>query len=283
MSVRFLGVKKLHARVINNTFLYLKRTQFRLHRKSPISILFSRKEDWQPIIEEGLKFSKYKIAFEELTPDNISNFDLVVPLTISDLIHLNDFPYKISTNPIPIPTTKSVLLCDDKFVFNESMVEMGFSQYIPKMGGKHKFPYMVKKRVDVWGVNTHIIHDSQDEAKYKELLDDEDYFTQELVLGNSEYATHILFINGEIAYSLNIKYVFDSEMPIKGQVKQVYLKIEHCPYLELFANILKAIDFNGLCCFNYKVRNKKPLIFEINPRFGGSLGPYFFTFLNHVH
>ncbi len=35
-------------------------------------------------------------------------------------------------------------------------------------------------------------------------------------------------------------------------------------------------------CINYKVVNGQPVIFEINPRFGGSLSLFFFSFLRHL-
>jgi hypothetical protein len=31
------------------------------------------------------------------------------------------------------------------------------------------------------------------------------------------------------------------------------------------------LNFQGLCCFNYKLVDGQPVIFELNPRFGGSL------------
>jgi predicted ATP-grasp superfamily ATP-dependent carboligase len=33
---------------------------------------------------------------------------------------------------------------------------------------------------------------------------------------------------------------------------------------------------------NYKVVRGLPYILEINPRFGGSLTPYFFSFIRHL-
>jgi hypothetical protein len=39
----------------------------------------------------------------------------------------------------------------------------------------------------------------------------------------------------------------------------------------LFAEILKKLDYKGTCCFNFKIEDGAPRIFEINPRFGGSL------------
>jgi predicted ATP-grasp superfamily ATP-dependent carboligase len=43
------------------------------------------------------------------------------------------------------------------------------------------------------------------------------------------------------------------------------------PYPDLFAQILTRLDYEGTACFNYKIANGQPMIFEINPRFGGSL------------
>jgi hypothetical protein len=44
-----------------------------------------------------------------------------------------------------------------------------------------------------------------------------------------------------------------------------------CIYLDLFSEILARLEFEGTACFDYKIVNGKPVIFEINPRFGGSL------------
>jgi predicted ATP-grasp superfamily ATP-dependent carboligase len=56
-----------------------------------------------------------------------------------------------------------------------------------------------------------------------------------------------------------------------------------CSYIDIFSDLLNAIGFEGLCCIDYKVKNGIPYIFEINPRFGGSLSFYFFSFLRHLN
>ncbi|MNC96669.1 hypothetical protein D3C83_141030 [compost metagenome] len=55
-----------------------------------------------------------------------------------------------------------------------------------------------------------------------------------------------------------------------------------CPFLDSFCEILTLLKFEGLCCFNYKIKDSRPLIFEINPRFGGSLCSYFYPFIRHL-
>lgn len=54
------------------------------------------------------------------------------------------------------------------------------------------------------------------------------------------------------------------------------------PFLLLWDRLLDTLGFEGLCCINYKLNNGRPLLLEINPRFGGSLGEYFFAFLRHL-
>ena len=127
-----------------------------------------------------------------------------------------------------------------------------------------------------------MIRGHEDELQVLEQLNGPEFFRQEIVPGRHEFATHILFAKGKIVKSLNIMYEFESSSPIKGQDRPLYQVIHGCPYLDLFARILKSIGFQGLCCVNYKVAGGRPHILEINPRFGGSLAPYFFSFIRHL-
>jgi hypothetical protein len=40
---------------------------------------------------------------------------------------------------------------------------------------------------------------------------------------------------------------------------------------DVFTRILRRLDYVGVACFDYKVRDGKPLIFELNPRLGASM------------
>ena len=279
MEIKFKKLKILNAKIGRILFYGLKRFQFQLTFPKKKKILFSNKEDWADSIKMGLKFTNYTVTFEKFSRDNIVNYDLVIPLTIEDLLFLNEVKDLVKNNPIPIPKKESILLCDNKFLFNQMLINKGFEKYIPKMNGNIHYPYILKKNVDIFGNNSHIIYNSLDEKKHSKILIDSNYFKQELISESNEYATHILFKNHKIIYALNIKYVFEIEFPIKGKDKPIYTKICSCPYLDLFSSILELIDFEGLCCFNYKISNDIPKIFEINPRFGGSLARYFIAFL----
>ena len=251
------------------------------HQKS-LRILFTGKPDWAADITKGFIGSPHTIEFGSLASHPAGDFDLVVPLQISGLIEARQRPDLLAKNPIPIPTEECILLCDDKRKFSQTLIEKGFGTYIPKLCSVCDPPYILKKRIGSWGKECWMVHDRQEEAAVRDQVNDPAFYRQEIIRGRSEFATHILFANDRIVKSLDIRYEFDTDIPIKGQDKALYTVIGKCHFLNLFASILRSIGFEGLCCVNYKIVDGRPYIFEINPRFGGTLCPYFFSFIRHL-
>ena len=248
-----------------------------------MKILFSNsKKDWIPLIKKGFELIHHEIFFAELMSSDIKSFDLIVPLTIQDLNYLNQIPGLIANNAIPIPTIASILLCDNKYLLNKALVIKGFSDFIPKIGITYQYPYVLKKRIDEWGQNSHLIFNKQQEQLFLVNLIHPDYFVQEYIAGAIEYAGHILFKNKKIVHSITIKHTHETDIYIRGKDKSISSAVFDCPYLELFSSMLIAIGFEGLCCIDYKVINNQPFILEINPRFGGSLCGLFFSFIEHL-
>jgi hypothetical protein len=247
---------------------------------SKLRILFSKKDDWEYYIRDGFRYTGHILSFEEFSLECIQNHDLIIPLTVPDLKLLSEFRTTIISNKIPIPTIESICLCDNKERFNNTLVENNFEKYIPKVSARLRYPYILKKKEDAWGKNSHIIFSIQEEQQYKNLLSSPDYFVQMLIPGEREYATHLLYTEGRIVNSLTIEYLFDTEYYIKGKDKPLSTqKIEKRCYLDIFSSILRLVGFEGLCCFNYKIVDNRPIIFEINPRFGGSLSSHFYSFI----
>lgn len=278
-----MNILKTNASITNKLFSISETLNSFLLPTRPMKILFSSFPGWEEDIRNGFRFTKHEIAFGQFFPENIGNYDLIVPLTLSDLKYLNTVHHLISDNPIPIPSLESVLLCENKYLLNKTLIAHGFGDFIPPMGGSLGYPYVLKKKVDECSNSVHIILDAQQEKKFSHLLTYPDYFCQKFIIGCDEYATHIIIKNKKIVCSLNVKYVFANETPIKMKSKTIFKQIVYCPYLELFTNILRTIGFEGLCCFNYKVTESRPYIIEINPRFGGSLSPLFFSFIKYLN
>jgi carbamoylphosphate synthase large subunit len=131
-------------------------------------------------------------------------------------------------------------------------------------------------------VHCHLIADQAQEEALSPFLHSPAYFVQAYIPGEREYATHLVFRNKQVVCSLEIEYVFGTQTPIKLQDEFKYTRIRECPHLDLFASVLESIGFEGLCCLNYKYHGGRPWIFEVNPRMGGSLRLFFFSFLRHL-
>ncbi len=245
-------------------------------------LFFPPGHDWEGRIRAGFASTAHEIAFADFTPDNIRQYDLIVPLTIAGLYLLNGFGEAVRKNPIPIPSPESVALCDDKLLLNRTLIASGFGRNIPRLGSGQRYPYMLKKRVDTWGKNSHIITGPADEAALAGKISDPDYFCQECIPGCNEYSTHIVCRDGRIVRSLTLRLRFDQETFIRGRDTDRTRAACDCRFLDLFEQILGTIGLDGLCCFNYKIFKCEAQIFEINPRFGASLAPLFAEFIDYL-
>jgi predicted ATP-grasp superfamily ATP-dependent carboligase len=224
----------------------------------------------------------HHVDFGSIDEDSFQRYDVVVPLSLPAIEEARRRSPRRKF-ALPLPSEESVRLCDDKYAFNQALIKAGFGQYIPKVtqGVALTPPYILKERISSWGDGCYIIRNNDDEEAQLDRINDPGYFCQELIPGTAEFATHILFVDGRIVKALNIKYEFASDTFIKGKDAALFRVVHRCPYLGLLARVLRAIQFEGLCCVNYKVAKGQPFLLEINPRFGGSLAPYFFSFVRH--
>jgi hypothetical protein len=274
-----------------NTYLY--KTAYTLvelclaycYPKKKMRILFSKKNDFmERDIRKTLRFLPHTLTFDTINQQNITEHDLVVPLLIEDVLFLDEVRHLIKDNPIPIPNKESVLLCDDKCLFAQKMTEFGYGEYIPQINSNLPYPFFLKKKIDCGGEHSFLVESlEQEQALLKNISNPDDYFRQEFVSGTSEYSTHIYFNHKRIIRSITLEYMFEKDGSISGKDEKFGVKMHHhCPYLDLFTDILNHMNYEGICCFNYKVIDKKPSIFEINPRFGGNLALYFFSFIRSL-
>jgi predicted ATP-grasp superfamily ATP-dependent carboligase len=277
-----LKLKRWEANINKSRFYASELIRAFFSHRPHLRILFSERPERETFIRKGFRFLPHQLDFDVFTPENISKSDLVIPLTMLDLRNLDQVRHLIQNNPIPIPSLQAVNICDDKYLFCKTLEEKGFGNVIPETGPNLPYPYMLKKKVSEGGYGCYIISNAEEEKELKHVINDPDYFCQQTIEGKNEYATHVFFKDHKIVSSINIKYFFSNDTFVKGKDKSICTKISKCPYLDLFSSILDAIDYEGLCCFNYKVVNGKPLILEINPRFGASLSMFFFSFIRRL-
>jgi carbamoylphosphate synthase large subunit len=169
---------------------------------------------------------------------------------------------------------KIVMLADDKSAFNAFLLDHGYGRFLPRPAEPDEIPFVVKRRRDTGGQHTRLIGDSDERLNWQHLYDDPDYFCQEFVPGDTEYTTHLIYLDG-IRYSCTIRFDMNRQHYIRGARMQPYrnvqISIVDSEFDSIFDDILASLGFEGICCFNYKIIGGQPVIFELNPRFGGSL------------
>jgi hypothetical protein len=244
-----------------------------------LDILFNFYGGYVDRLSFAFRYSPHRIRQEELSIENLASCDLVIPLTTPAIRFVNKYRDLVPNNPIPIPSDGAVDLCDDKFLFSTVLSDAGFSEFIPRIGPQQCYPYLLKKRVSNTSYDVFIIKDEADEKNYVDQLQSDEFFCQEIVAGQSEYAAHVLFKGNKIVKSLNFECQFDAENPIKNKDPHSPHRISPCPHLDLFADILRSVGFEGLCCFDYKEQNGRPMILELNPRIGASLCQFSLPFV----
>ena len=96
---------------------------------------------------------------------------------------------------------------------------------------------------------------------------------QKYVHSNKEYVCHCVCLNGIIKHNITYEYLCPSHIYTKSDNVISSTKIiSDKNFIKIFELFLKDLNFTGICNFDYKIdRYNKPIIFEINPRMGGSL------------
>ncbi len=249
-------------------------------RNRPQSILFSN-TPWEEEIRRTFRQTRHRIGFAKLDGNNGGAFDLVVPLNIPESKRLSDNPGLYPRNRLPLPDSRLIALYDDKPAFFDHLRAEGLTRYIPS-GDRDKLPLMLKVKVGGDGKGCHLILSEEDQDRHANKLDSPDYFIQQMIPGRREYATHMLMSNGRLQAALGVEYEFDKPYPIKGQDKPVAVRLQRDPFLDDWVRLLARHRYEGLCCVNYKILEGQPLLLELNPRFGGSLALFFFSFLRHL-
>lgn len=246
-----------------------------------LNILISNKKPkWEKRILEGFKHTPHQLAFADLSQAQPGEHDLIIPLTIPDLLAMHSRRECFADSPIPLPRPEAIHLFDDKHAFACRLTELGFGDYLPKTGKQDSYPYYFKKKIDEWGKNTHIVRDAAEESTLLARLPAADYFAQQAIPGMEEFSCHILCINGRIVDAITLRFVFKQTLSVKGRDKEEHRYLCRSRYNDIFTAILAAAGFSGICCINYKVWHGRPILLEINPRCGQSLSPYLASFVN---
>lgn len=166
---------------------------------------------------------------------------------------------------------------NDKGLFYDFMLQNNLLEYMPKhfssieaeeLAGK---PYLIKKRESANSDGVRIVLPGET----VDAVDDDSLIT-EYIEGGEEYASNILFKDGEIIKHISYKKIYGDPVYILSPETRGRMKNVRCEpsCMEIFKHLLTLANPDGgycLCCVDYKMVNQIPKIFEINARMGYTL------------
>lgn len=176
------------------------------------------------------------------------------------------------------PDCRSVEILGNKALFAQYAEREHIAQFCPfifKNRGEAVFP-LILKRVDLFGgAGIEIIKSPQhlSDVLEREMWNGKEVILQSIAYGPIEYVTHSICMDGQMLWNCSFSYEMNSLDEIRmgaNQKSSVYIPSDEI--LSQINQLLMPLRYTGPCNVNYKISEKGEIIvFEINPRFGGSL------------
>ena len=248
---------------------------------------FGKRPVFNKAVDEYIDAEKFEHQIVDINQTfDFNHLDLVVPLTISQVQCLARHHQAMNHKKFIVAAPRATRLAHDKNRFNEFLKQNEFGHLLPRVSDKSAFPFVLKRSQDAGGKNTLLVRNESDLERWQHLLQQPDYFCQQYVPGDIEYTTHFIYSKG-IRYSCTIKFRMNRDYYIRGvrmqPFKNVQMSIVDPIFDATFAEILSALEFEGVGCFNFKIIDEQPVIFEMNPRYGGSLSRDINNFLSALN
>lgn len=272
---------RLHGRLSIDTFHWRARLQSAWRRAPTLRILVAPHPHFEPRLRKSLHGHAIRLTVSPLEQADLAAHDLVVPLRTADALWLADRrDTLVHQRLLPVCRAEVVQLCDDKLALNRRLIALGFGAFVPALLPRMQWPCVLKGRWSTDSTAIHLIRNAEDAARHAGTYDEAAYFCQEAVHDPREYASHLVVDNGRIRHHLTNEYHCWEPLFINGGRVSYTRRLVSSPHLHLLERMLAAIGFEGLCCVDYKVRDGRLQLLEINPRLGGSLAYSFGAFMS---
>lgn len=255
----------------------------RMRPQPTTTVIFGDLPEWWELIRERLDPARFVACSGDLAAADLEAAQLIAPLTHAEIRFLHRQPRHIRRRAL-LPPPDILALCEDKLVFCRRLRQMGFDAHLPRGLEREEiwrrrddptlFPFVVKKRITEWGLDSAMIANGADLERHAGWIGDDEYFCQSYVDGELDLTSHLVMHRGEAVYFSTFPFRLEANPCLRGRRgPATRLSLDHDPtHLPFFATLLAKIGFDeGICCFDYKLVEGRPVIFELNPRFGASL------------
>jgi len=208
---------------------------------------------------------------------DINKIDIIIPLTYQQITFVMKYYNKLKSRVKKIicgTDTNVVRLLDNKNEFYKQ-----FSQYVPQVyiiqiqGKKEvirepEYPCIFKLARIYGGIESFVIKNKQELDK---IPSNKNYVIQTYISSPYEYSGHFYVKDGMIKFF--VYYMITNYTPHYIQHGRLlkYERITEPFWLDTFTEIFTKLKYTGFACIDFKVIDNKPVIFEINPRLGGSI------------
>lgn len=197
---------------------------------------------------------------------------VLIPLSVDDNLNHPKGCLTLVSSP------ETINVFNNKELFYELLSSNGLEEYFPKTinitSDTPEFPFIMK-RLDLYGgVGIALIWDQQ---RYEWALNNhrfkgQRYIVQEYIEGEVEYVTQVMCKDGDILWNATFESAVPQDSKVTmGAFKDPKLVNMDLEVIKVFRKIFKLANYSGPANVNFKIRNGKPVIFESNPRFGGSM------------
>lgn len=211
---------------------------------------------------------------------NFNDYDFIVPLNYEQISYCSrkapGSPKLICSSP------ETVALIDHQYDFNVWLADNGFQDNVPQlysaaidghqvMAQEIRYPAILKLLNSYGGIGVRIMKNPQ---RLKTI--DKNYIIQEYIVAPDHYVAHFLVKDGEVKWNITFVAKNQKYHIKKGAIKNY--EVADVDDIELFKKIFSKLKYNGFACCDYKIKDGRVKIFEINARIGGSLldnGKYF--------
>ena len=176
------------------------------------------------------------------------------------------------------PTRRVHDTCFDKIRFDRFMRRAGFSDMLPdswRRSGACRFPCVVKRNNEEGGFGVRAVHSAEElaEVMAQPPFRNGPVIFQELIEGLVDHATHCVVVDGRIVW--HTSYAYDVDPATRVQTPELHIArrriVPDQAVLGTFERVLMKLRFSGPVSFDWRPAGDGIVLFEINPRFGGSM------------